>query len=349
MIQSKVSVIIPVYNMELYIAETLDSVLQSDYNNFEVIVMDDGSTDDSYSVAQKYAESDSRVRLYRQPNGGASLARNNAIEKAEGVYILPVDGDDLISSNYISQAAEILDESPNVKVVSREAEFFGKKTGRWKFKPFSLNLLCRTNLIDACSMYRKSDWRAVGGYGKKIMGREDWDFWLSIFATGGDFVRLPIVGFYYRIRANSKRVRTRVLHKEVIDAFNIRHKPLFYKELCGKLHYQRTHSRFINKLLALFRPQCVYSETKDPILEKLVYLANENEKIKEYLNINNLAVKYIPFNEKRIHLPGTKIKRSKARATFDKFNDSHLGYYEDQVSCLKLKSFLVVHSAEKTG
>src|SRR5690554_3992707 len=101
---SKVSVIIPVYNMEEYLADTLESVLSSDYPNFEVIVMDDGSTDESLAIAKSYAENDSRIRVYSKPNEGASSARNRAIYMAHGRYILPIDGDDLIANNYISMA-----------------------------------------------------------------------------------------------------------------------------------------------------------------------------------------------------------------------------------------------------
>lgn len=344
---NKVSVIIPVYNMEEYLADTLESVLSSDYPNFEVIVMDDGSTDESLAIAKSYAENDSRIRVYSKPNEGASSARNRAIYMAHGRYILPIDGDDLIANNYISMAVAVLDKNPNVKVVSREAQFIGDKKGRWNFELFSLNLLCRRNLIDVSSMFRKSDWKIAGGYCKEILGREDWDFWLSLFETGGDFFRLPIVGLYYRIRPNSKRVQTRHLHKNIVDALNARHKPLFYKELCGKLHYQRTHSKAINKLIRLFRPYKVCSKTSDPILEKLVYAANESNATKDFLNLNENLVRYISFQEKRFHIPGTRIKKSKAQQAFDASNKLHLGYYEEQVSFLIMKSYLVLFESNK--
>lgn len=339
---SKVSVVIPLYNMERYLAETLDSVLKSDYPNFEVIVMDDESTDKSLSIAEHYKEKDARIRIYRQKNKGASSARNNAIKKAEGCYILPVDADNLISENYISEAAKVLDNNPLVKLVSSEAEYIGDKSGRWEFEPFSINLLCRRNLVDNCSMYRKSDWECVGGYCNEILGREDWDFWLSLFKSGGEFIRLPIVGLYYRVRPNSKKARTRHLYKEIIDAFNVRHKPLFYKELHGKLHYQRTHSKGINRLINWFRPHNVHSQTLDPTLENLVYAANEtnSETICSELKDDEI-VEYISFKEKRFHIPGSKIRNSKAREQFSSTNILHLGYYEEQVSPFSLNSFLI--------
>ena len=85
-----VSVIIPIYNMAKFLCETLDSVLASDYPNFEVILMDDGSTDNSLDIAKEYAEKDSRVCTYTQPNSGPCVARNNAISLSHGEYILPV-------------------------------------------------------------------------------------------------------------------------------------------------------------------------------------------------------------------------------------------------------------------
>ena len=338
---NKVSVVIPVYNMEMYLAETLESVLKSDYPNFEVIVMNDESTDKSLSIAEHYKEKDTRIHVYSQPNQGASSARNNAIEIARGCYILPVDADNLISDNYISEAAKILDENPTVKLVSSEAEYIGDKSGRWKFEQFSINLLCRRNLVDNCSMYRKSDWESVGGYCNEILGREDWDFWLSLFKSGGQFIRIPIVGLYYRVRSNSKKARTRHLYKDIIDAFNIRHKPLFYNELRGKLHYQRTYSKAFNIITNWFRPHNIYSKTSNPTLEKLVYLANEENTIKNQLTLNNEAVEYIQFKERHFHIPFTKIKKSKARNCFNNSNDLHLGYNEEQISLFSLNSYLI--------
>ena len=85
-----VSVVVPVYNMELFLPETLDSILASDYPNFEVVVVDDGSKDASYRVACEYAAKDVRVKAYTQPNGGACAARNHAVRLSHGEFILPV-------------------------------------------------------------------------------------------------------------------------------------------------------------------------------------------------------------------------------------------------------------------
>lgn len=95
----KVSVIIPVYNVEKYLRECVDSVINQTYKNLEIILVDDGSPDNCGKICDEYAEIDSRVKVIHKQNGGASSARNSGIEIASGEYIGFVDGDDVIESD----------------------------------------------------------------------------------------------------------------------------------------------------------------------------------------------------------------------------------------------------------
>ncbi|NLT93952.1 MAG: glycosyltransferase family 2 protein [Clostridia bacterium] len=108
----KVSIIIPCYNMEDYLGETLDSVLSQTYRDFEVVIIDDGSTDQTLKICQLYKERDSRVKVYSQPNGGVSAARNTGIDKATGQYILFLDGDDLIRKDLLENAFKAFNSLP---------------------------------------------------------------------------------------------------------------------------------------------------------------------------------------------------------------------------------------------
>lgn len=209
-----VSVIVPVYNMEKYLAETLDSVLTSDYPNFEVIVMNDGSKDSSLSIAQEFAKRDKRVQVYSQPNAGVCAARNHAISLASGEFILPFDADDIMCSNFISDAVKAIMADNEIKVVRPKVEFMGERTGEWKLAPYSLNLLARKNMIPICSLYRKKDWEKSGGYTKDITAREDWIFWISVLKNGGKVVSLSRLSMYYRIRKTSKRITDRQQKKK---------------------------------------------------------------------------------------------------------------------------------------
>lgn len=253
-----VSVVVPVYNMESFLPETLDSILASDYPNFEVVVVDDGSKDASYRVACDYAKKDRRVRAYTQPNGGACAARNQAVRLAEGEFILPVDADNLIEPGLIADSVKEILKDPSVKVVAPRADFFGERTGEWKLPPFSLHLLARKNIMDTCALYRKKEWERVGGYCENIIAREDWEFWIAILKDGGKVVRLPEIGLHYRIRNVSKRVTDRSLKRHVVKTLNARHPEFFERELGGPLHYRRSWSVLLNHIYRLFHPRKIY-------------------------------------------------------------------------------------------
>ncbi len=104
----KISVIIPVYNAENYLEECLNSVLLQPYKNLEILLINDGSTDSSYEICQRYAETDQRIKLYSQENQGVSVARNLGIEKATGDFIHFVDSDDYISPNMYTDLMEYI-------------------------------------------------------------------------------------------------------------------------------------------------------------------------------------------------------------------------------------------------
>ena len=90
-----VSIVTPMYNGERFVAQTIDSVLAQSYSRWEMLIVDDGSKDNSPALIGKYAQQDARIKLIRQPNGGSASARNNALRHAQGRYICFLDADDL--------------------------------------------------------------------------------------------------------------------------------------------------------------------------------------------------------------------------------------------------------------
>lgn len=242
-----VSVIVPLHNAAPFIGEALESIVASTYRPIEVIVVDDGSTDDSLQVAQAFAKEHKEIILLSQANSGASAARNKAIRASHGEYILPVDADNHIHPLYIEEAETVLASRPEVRVVGCRAEFFGERTGEWITPPFSKELLARKNMIDTCAMYRRADWDKTKGYMETCSAREDWDMWLSLFEQGGEFVRLLDIRLYYRIRQGSKRVQDRALKRKLVDEINRRHPAYMERYLGGPLHYHRSWSKFLNR------------------------------------------------------------------------------------------------------
>lgn len=109
--ESKISVIVPIYNVEDYLNECVDSLIEQDYSNLEIILVDDGSTDQCGSICDEYAIKDSRIKVIHKQNGGLSDARNAGIDVATGDYITFVDSDDVLSSDYISYLLNLLTEA----------------------------------------------------------------------------------------------------------------------------------------------------------------------------------------------------------------------------------------------
>ena len=100
--EPKISIIIPVYNVEKYLKRCIKSVLNQDYKNLEIYLVDDGSTDNSGNLCDYYAEIDNRIKVIHKINGGLSSARNAALEKVSGKYLTFIDSDDYVAKNYIS-------------------------------------------------------------------------------------------------------------------------------------------------------------------------------------------------------------------------------------------------------
>ena len=98
----KVSIIVPVYNVEKYLHRCVDSILLQTFTDFELLLIDDGSTDKSVGICDKYALKDRRIRVFHKKNGGVSSARNLGIKKSNGVYILFVDSDDYLSPSHLN-------------------------------------------------------------------------------------------------------------------------------------------------------------------------------------------------------------------------------------------------------
>lgn len=201
---SVVSIVIPCYNQSQYLSEAVQSVLSQTYAQWECIIVDDGSTDDTSRVAGSLCRLDNRIRFVAQPNSGLSAARNTGISLAKGVYILPLDADDAIRPTYLAQAVNKFIEDPGLTLVYCQAEYFGAQSGLWPLPVFSLEQLAVRNLIFCSSVFRKSSWEEVGGYKTNMrFGLEDWDFNIALLKGGGRVHQLPEVLFSYRVKEDS--------------------------------------------------------------------------------------------------------------------------------------------------
>ena len=113
-----ISIIVPVYNVELYLEECIDSIIRQSYQDIEIILVDDGSTDQSGVICDKYAAQDVRVKVFHKINGGLSSARNYGIDKATGAYLLFIDSDDFIKEDYCERFIESIGNTHSIGFVS---------------------------------------------------------------------------------------------------------------------------------------------------------------------------------------------------------------------------------------
>lgn len=202
-----VSVIMPCYNQGQYFEEAVESVLEQTCQDFEVIVINDGSTDElTVRLLQSYAHP--QVQILHTANQGPSLARNTGIQQAQGRYILPLDADDRIAPTYLEKAVAILEQQPEVGIVYSQVEWFGEQTGLCPLPPYQFPEILLGNMIFNTSFYRRDDWQQVGGYNPNmVVGWEDYDFWLSLIELGRAVVQIPEPLYFYRQVANSRSAR----------------------------------------------------------------------------------------------------------------------------------------------
>lgn len=125
----RLSIIIPVYNVEKYLPQCIDSVLAQSYRNFELILVDDGSPDGSPSICDRYACKDNRVKVIHQQNSGVSTARNNGIDNAKGEWITFIDSDDWVNPDYLANFG--LDDADSLDLVIQGMEYYDQRTNSY--------------------------------------------------------------------------------------------------------------------------------------------------------------------------------------------------------------------------
>lgn len=198
-----VSIIIPCYGQAQYLEDAVTSVVAQTFEDWELIIVDDGSPDDTAIVANRLISTyrDRRIRLIRQENSGLARARNAAIELSKGRYVLPLDADDQIEPRMLEKTVGLLESRPGVAIAYTDLQQFGDGSAVIRADEFHAWGLPAENQLNYCSLYRREVWESAGGYNPNMVyGYEDWDFWLSSIESGYVAERIPEPLFHYRIR-----------------------------------------------------------------------------------------------------------------------------------------------------
>ena len=277
-----ISVIIPVYNVGAYLEECLDSVKNQTYTDIEVILVNDGSIDNSQAICELYCEQDSRFHLINQENQGQSAARNHGVNASIGELITFVDSDDVISTKYL----EVLNNYMNEDIDIVECNYRATRSVFNKLKEAeNIQILFEGNseesVIKSCN-YGASYSPVCKLYRRKLL--EDFPFltgviYEDIYHGVGvlkfirKMVRLDYVGYYYRKRSNS------TMHKQ----FSKKNLDLF--TCCDKLVDLFASDEKLISYIGKFLVQIVTTHHKDYIKKDNPYQKLYEEKLRKYIKL----------------------------------------------------------------
>ncbi len=259
------SVVIPAYNAESYIERSLDSVRNQNYDNYEVLLTNDGSSDNTQNIINKYSRKNPLFPLFleNQQNKGIGSARNNGLFRSKGDFIAFLDADDFWYPSKLRTIDRFLRNHPHIDVVYHdilEAEKNGRKhsirLGSLK-KPFFDDLLFNRNrLATSATVIRRELAQKLGGFSENLNfnSAEDHEFWIRIAKEGAQFAYLPeVLSEYYR----SEQSITAKIDYHCTNCLNVRnyHLDILTRENCYT-------SGFLEKMSHKFTTEFFYSKAR---------------------------------------------------------------------------------------
>lgn len=245
----KVSIVLPTYNDACFLPQAIRSILRQTWADYELIIVNDGSTDETATLLQPYSV-DPRIHIIHKQNEGLPRALNTGFEAATGQYLTWTSSDNILLPTMLERLVTALDSRPDVGLVYADWQVIddaGTVLGTVQTLDYDPHLLRRANYVNACFMYRRECQDRVGLYDPDYALMEDWEYWWRI-AQHFRFMRVPEVLYQYRQHAASltaTRVKNRVVpsYQRLQQAF--REDPLgwYYSKLKWELLRWRRGTR----------------------------------------------------------------------------------------------------------
>lgn len=251
----KISVIVPVYNIEKYLNKCIDSILSQSFQNFELLLIDDGSKDSSGKICDEYANRDSRIRIYHVENGGVSKARNLGLEQAQGEWVCFVDSDDWIEDNYLSSFG-CIESLPENAIVIQGLEHISNQTGvsLWKIEygniEFTENDLKR-GIAQHCLLHSGFPYAKL--FSRVLIKERN-----IKFDTGISFHEDHLFVFDYFLHVRMVRLSASIAYKYIYYGGNSSLSSKPHKYLESEYAYQSISEK-LSKLIEVFElDNCIY-------------------------------------------------------------------------------------------
>jgi len=227
-----ISVVIPCYNDGMYLTETVEEVKKQTYTNFEIIIVNDGSTDKETLKILELLSSQG-VRVLHKENGRMSSARNFGVLHAKGTIIAALDADDYFHPSFFKKALAILEENKNVAVVTSYIQLFGEFRKVSKPRGGNAYNFLFSSQCPACAIVRKNCWDEVGGYDEEMKnGYEDWEFYIRITKKGWTVHVIPEKLFFYRQTKKSTHKNFTIPNRaQLINYIVQKHKEWYIEKL----------------------------------------------------------------------------------------------------------------------
>lgn len=226
-----VSVVIPLYNQGIYLEDAVKSIINQSHTNWELTIVNDGSTDDSLHVARSLADKYSSypIRVLSHQNKGKGFTRNRGIAESDGQYVCVLDADDMLASTYFQEAIQLLEANADTGWITPLTLQFGHIHQIFYHFDFDLKEMLTVCPSPISSVFRRSIWDEVRGFDETMTDREDWDFWIKAAEAGWTSLHTASPQFMYRIQARRFGERTDVNIKSKQEL--IRRHPWWFKSL----------------------------------------------------------------------------------------------------------------------
>lgn len=226
---ARTSVIIPCFNTGDFIEECLESVARQGVPGVELIVVDDGSTQESTRQAlRRAAVQYPGLQVIRTEHHNVGAARNSGFTRSSGEFVLFLDSDDLLGKDFLSATLEALAKRPDCGVAFTDIELFGLIRGVWRTGPlWSQGEIYIHNYLQHCSLIRREVFERFGGFNPNLWSKEDWDLWIKLHRHGVRFAKAAGGRALYRKHPNSKLSQNQINRPYLVNRVILNHKAAY--------------------------------------------------------------------------------------------------------------------------